>query len=53
MLKSGRLRVAPGPLVDVLQREMLAFRQKITPSGRTQYDTPAARARDTATSSWR
>lgn len=39
-LQSGRLRVAPGPLVDVLQREMLAFRQKITPSGRTQYESP-------------
>lgn len=39
-LQSGRLRVAPGPLVDTLQKEMLSFRQKISAAGRATYDTP-------------
>lgn len=39
-LQAGSLRIAPGPLVPVLQRELLQFRQKITPAGRTTYDTP-------------
>lgn len=51
-LQAGTLRIAPGPLVPVLQKELLAFRQKISATGRTTYDAPAARARATATSSW-
>lgn len=39
-LQSGRLRVAPGPLVQQLERELLSFRQKISVSGRATYDTP-------------
>lgn len=39
-LQAGTLRIAPGPVVDVLQKELLAFRQKILPSGRTTYDVP-------------
>ena len=40
VLQGGRLRIAPGPLVDVLQKELLAFRQKISAAGRTTYDHP-------------
>ncbi|WP_122263866.1 hypothetical protein [Ornithinimicrobium cerasi] len=39
-LQGGRLRIAPGPLVPVLQKELLAFRQKISAAGRTTYDAP-------------
>lgn len=40
VLQAGRLRIAAGPLVEQLQRELLAFRQKISAAGRTTYDHP-------------
>lgn len=39
-LQAGTLRIAAGPLVPVLQKELLQFRQKISVAGRTTYDTP-------------